>query len=248
MWLKIHANYFAILLLTLKHQALPATVSEIIIKTGSEATDSDIAAKICDGKGVCCQTNALDNSGNNDFETGQTDTFKGQQLLGDCSKNDLDPEMGNWTVKLGSAGGFFRLSDWSVDWVEIKMDAPKITFRCNVNALLDPTLTDAVRSTTPLEKDDKTSVGSNCQATGEKGISEQLKKLRVPLISAAVFLVVICIIVVIIWKTRCQGKNNSQAKEVDNNPLYGLYYSSGGERIDEGVTEVVDENSDYYGR
>ena len=75
--------------------------------------------------------------------------------------------MGNWTVKLGSAGGFFRLSDWSVDWVEIKMDAPKITFRCNVNALLDPTLTDAVRSTTPLEKDDKTSVGSNCQATGK---------------------------------------------------------------------------------
>ena len=84
-----------------------------------------------------------------------------------CTQNDLDPEMGNWTVKLGSAGGFFRLSDWSVDWVEIKMDAPKITFRCNVNALLDPTLTDAVRSTTPLEKDDKTSVGSNCQATGK---------------------------------------------------------------------------------
>ena len=79
-------------------------MSQIIIKTGSEATDSDIAVEICDGqgemesllkkcamqtqylaKGVCCQTNPLDNSGN-DFESGQTDSFKGQQLLGDCSK------------------------------------------------------------------------------------------------------------------------------------------------------------------
>ena len=78
MWLKAQA----ILLLTFKHQALPAkgdlfgrmsilkhqnlmtfhswrtkfaiflcAVSEIIIKTGSEATDSDIAVKICDSKG-----------------------------------------------------------------------------------------------------------------------------------------------------------------------------------------------------
>ena len=39
-----------------------------------------------------------------------------------------------------------------------------------------------------------------------------------------------------------------KAKEVDNNPLYGLYFTSEGERIDEGVAEVVDENSDYYGR
>ena len=82
-------------------------------------------------------------------------------------QNDLDPLTGNWTVKLGNVGGFFRLSDWSADWVEIKTEAPKITFRCNVNALLDPALTDVVRSTTPLEKDDKTSVGSNCQATGK---------------------------------------------------------------------------------
>ena len=34
---------------------------------------------------MCCQTNALDNIGN-DFESGQTDSFKGQQLLGDCSE------------------------------------------------------------------------------------------------------------------------------------------------------------------
>ena len=40
----------------------------------------------------------------------------------------------------------------------------------------------------------------------------------------------------------------SKVKEVDNNPLYGLYFTRGGERIDEGVNEVVDENSDYYGR
>ena len=97
--------------------------------------------------------------------------------------------------------------------------------------------------------------------------------LWVPIISAAVLVVAICIIGVIIWKTRCRRQSNWQvkkrrlietlnddgckhfklqmllkAKEVDNNPVYGLYYTSGGERIDEGVAEVVDENSDYYGR
>ena len=35
---------------------------------------------------MCCKTNALDNDGVDDLEVGQTDTFKGQQLLGDCSK------------------------------------------------------------------------------------------------------------------------------------------------------------------
>jgi len=39
-----------------------------------------------------------------------------------------------------------------------------------------------------------------------------------------------------------------KAKEVDNNPLYGLYFTSDGAKIDEGVAEAVDENSDYYGQ
>ena len=98
--------------------------------------------------------------------------------------------------------------------------------------------------------------------------------LWVPIISASVLVVAICIIGVIIWKIRCRRQSNRQvkkrrlidplndddgcndfklqmflkAKEVDNNPVYGLYYTGGGEKIDEGVAEVVDENSDYYGR
>ena len=38
-----------------------------------------------------------------------------------------------------------------------------------------------------------------------------------------------------------------KVKEVDNNPVYGLYYSSSGDRVDEGTAEAVDENN-YYGR
>ena len=76
--------------------------------------------------------------------------------------------MCDWTVKLGNVGGWLRLSDWSVDWVEIQTDAPKITFRCNVSAKLDPKLADAVRSTTGLKEEDKAySVGSSCQTTGK---------------------------------------------------------------------------------
>jgi len=83
MWLKVRADCLAILLLTFTHQALPAKVSEITIKTGSETTDANICASICDGAGVCCKTNALDNSDIDDFEKGQIDKFKGQKLLGD---------------------------------------------------------------------------------------------------------------------------------------------------------------------
>ena len=57
------------------------------------------------------------------------------------------------------------MSDWSVDWVKIKTDAPKFTFRCNVFALLEPKLTDAVRSSSPFAEEEITSIGSNCQTT-----------------------------------------------------------------------------------
>ena len=63
----------------------------------------------------------------------------------------MDPQTGNWTVKLSNINGFLRLDDWSVDWVEITTEEPKTTFRCNVSALLDPKLTDVVRSKTNLK-------------------------------------------------------------------------------------------------
>ena len=65
--------------------------------------------------------------------------------------------MGNWTVKLGILDGFFRFSDWSVDWVEITTEEPKTTFRCNVSALLDPKLTDVVRSKSNIKDEDEAS-------------------------------------------------------------------------------------------
>ena len=72
--------------------------------------------------------------------------------------------MGNWTVKLQNVG-FLRLSDWSVDWVEVIIDEPDITVRCNVNALLDPKLTDAVNKKA-IRKEAKTSIGGSCQRKG----------------------------------------------------------------------------------
>ena len=55
------------------------------------------------------------------------------------------------------------MDDWFVDWVEIKTGEPKITFRCNVNALLDPDLTDALDKNSK----EKTLIGASCQTTGE---------------------------------------------------------------------------------
>ena len=48
----------------------------------------------------------------------------------------LDPETGNWTVKLKIVGGFFRLSDWFVDWVDIAIDEAD-NFICPVDEWLD---------------------------------------------------------------------------------------------------------------
>ena len=70
--------------------------------------------------------------------------------------------MSNWTVKLGNVG-FLRLSDWSVEWVEIKTDAPTITFRCNLNALLNPKLADAYAE----KRGSYFWIGGNCHIKGK---------------------------------------------------------------------------------
>ena len=52
----------------------------------------------------------------------------------------------------------------------------------------------------------------------------------------------------LIWicrkKKRTNTAENVQADE-DVNPVYGVYYASSGDRIDDGVHEITDEN-EYY--
>ena len=48
-------------------------------------------------------------------------------------------------------------------------------------------------------------------------------------------------------KMRRKKENKSnQAMDEDMNPVYGLYYFSDGERVDENNSEMMDENT-YYG-
>ena len=48
---------------------------------------------------------------------------------------------------------------------------------------------------------------------------------------------------------RCKKKKGAagkqEAADVDENPVYGIYYTSEGATVDEGRSEVVDGN-DYY--
>ena len=48
----------------------------------------------------------------------------------------------------------------------------------------------------------------------------------------------------------CRQKNKKAKKteerlDEDLNPVYGVYYASSGDRIDDGVHEIIDEN-EYY--
>ena len=42
-----------------------------------------------------------------------------------------------------------------------------------------------------------------------------------------------------------KGKVGKQEADVDENPVYGIYYTSAGDKVDEGRSEVVDGN-EYY--
>ena len=57
----------------------------------------------------------------------------------------LDPDTGNWTVKLKVLKGL--MDDWSVSWVKVHTDAPNYTFKCNFTTMLDMGIWEAARKT-----------------------------------------------------------------------------------------------------
>jgi len=259
MW--IHLDLVVFLLLPkMGDLALAVTVSEIIIKTGEDGTDADITANICDGAGVCCETGILDNSGFNDFESGSTDIFRDPKILGNCAtsqKVSMDPDTDKWNVTLKKGR---MIDDWFVHWVKVKTNAPTTIFHCNFTTLLDSSIWGSINKKEPeavatcsradlaqLSNSTKANLDGN-SSRGVKDIVRGKNGIFIALICAAVLLLTIGVAVVI-WKFCFQKKldQHQQVKEVDNNPVYGLYYSSSGDRVDEGTTEAVDENN-YYGQ
>ena len=47
------------------------------------------------------------------------------------------------------------------------------------------------------------------------------------------------------WKKKKREAGKQEAADVDENLVYGIYYTSAGDKVDEGRAEVVDDN-DYY--
>jgi len=215
---------------------------------------------------ICCETGKLDNPGD-DFKKGNTDIFIDPKILGDCvssQKVSLDLDKGNWTVKLRYLDAF--TDDWFVSWVKIKTDDPKEIFQCNFMSLIDMGLWDALVAKVGNKKPEAEATCSRINTDSTKSFNSSNAELHensqgggndsftnkngifIALICSAALLLAIGAVVVI-WKFCCQKKRDQhqQAKEVDNNPVYGLYYSSSGDRVDEGTTEAVDENN-YYGQ
>ena len=52
------------------------------------------------------------------------------------------------------------------------------------------------------------------------------------------------VILAIRWKKKKRDAEKQEA-DVDENPVYGIYYTSAGDKVDQGRSEVVDDN-DYY--
>ena len=64
-------------------------MTEISIKTGTvkdAESDGGAELEICDVEGVCCKTTKLNNVPGDDRESGQTDVYTQQTILGDCAK------------------------------------------------------------------------------------------------------------------------------------------------------------------
>ena len=64
-------------------------MTEISIKTGTVSKgESNCGAEleICNVEGVCCKTSKLNNEPGNDRESGQTDVYTKETIVGDCAK------------------------------------------------------------------------------------------------------------------------------------------------------------------
>ena len=67
-------------------------------------------------------------------------------------------------------------------------------------------------------------------------------------VSVAVILVLVSGLLAFfcVRQRRMRRKKSNQAMDEDLNPVYGLYYFSDGERVDDNNSEMMDENT-YYG-
>jgi len=111
-------------------------VREVAIKTGNiKYAQSDCAAdlEICDAQGNCCKTSDLNNPWN-DRESGNTDPYTEQTILGSCAKEGLhgDPK----TAKLTVGGGNLATNAWYVEWIQLRMSSGGL-FECPVNGWLE---------------------------------------------------------------------------------------------------------------
>ena len=101
----------------------------LTVKTNGDDTtakiddNGDISIEICDVKtGTCCATGNLDNPDKNDFEVGQSDQFRGQQL-GDC-QGFRTHDIGSVTVKHSGQ------DNWIGDFVKIDLTNTTVSFTC----------------------------------------------------------------------------------------------------------------------
>ena len=66
------------------------------------------------------------------------------------------------------------------------------------------------------------------------------------IVSVLVILVCVAVIAFILFRRSKKTKAEDTVEEVDENPVYDMYYFADGDRVDYGNTEVQDEN-DLYG-
>ena len=69
--------------------------------------------------------------------------------------------------------------------------------------------------------------------------------VTVAIVSVLVILVCVAVLAFILFRRSKKTKAEEPA-EVDENPVYDMYYFADGDRVDYGNTEVQDEN-DLYG-
>jgi len=229
--------------------AKKAGVKKVAIKTGTTAragSEAVATLKICDGLDNCCQTEDLDNPGD-DRVSGQTDVYE-SSLLSTCRQARFDPTT-NWSAELELKKDIYGLTDgWFVEWLQITTEQ-QLQFQCNFNIKLKRGLLGSATS----KNTTCALAGSMHTRVNETEAPEQESSPNlIYFVGASVLAVVIiaCVIGFVISRrkrtTRVSSDMYRESLKVEMNPVYGVYYSSGGSQVDQGEAEIQDTNDNYY--
>jgi len=237
-------------------------------------TDGDVFATIIETTEKNCMTALLTNDKGVDRSSpGKLDLYSSETRLGSCFETEFSPEATfNITLTVLEEESSSE-DDWFVDWIRIRTKpGTDFQYHCPMQAWLGsqqaPTRAGDIRKPSqtasccqypgPCQPQTTDAPGSASSSSNDHDSSTEPEKntnttdgdLTTIAIASSAFLfvmLVFCGVVTILFfmQKNKKAKKTEERLDEDLNPVYGVYYASSGDRMDDGVHEIIDEN-EYY--